>query len=631
MKGKIRFAIFSLICGISFCGQAFAAPRGVIKLNVDATEAARRIFHSRLAIPVEPGALMLLFPKWIPGEHAPSGPVTDLAGLRITAGGRELAWRRDDTDMYVLRCQVPAGTTALEVSFDFLSAPSTATGFSAAASATSQLAVLSWNQLLLYPGGSRSSELQYQVELALPEGWKYGTALPVESSAGSRIRFAAVSLETLIDSPLLCGKHFREVRIGPPGDDRQFIEMACDGEEGLAFPPELKEKYDRLVSEALALFGARHYDTYRFLLTLSDYVTHFGLEHHQSSDDRTAENSLVDADQRLVSSTLMPHEYIHSWNGKYRRPEGMVTADYQQPQKTGLLWVYEGLTHYLEVVLTARSGLMTEGQARDMLAWFANWVQCRKGRSWRPLFDTTVSAQLLYDARKDWAAWRRGVDFYREGVFIWLEADAIIRRQSGGRKSLDDFCQAFFGGGDSPPEVKPYTLEELVSVLNSVAPYDWKPLFGTLVNQVSDQAPLAGLESAGWRLVFRPERSGYLKALENTEKYGDLSASVGIEVKDSGMITDIIPGTAADKAGLAPGTKIVAVNSRRYSLDLLRRATAATVDRGVQLELLVENGDYMSTYKLDYSAGEKYPTLERADSQPDLLSAILAPRTRSGN
>src|SRR5262245_50260642 len=378
--------------------------------------------------------------------------------------------------MFPFHINVLAGASSVDVNVDFLS-NSDAAGFSSAASATAELAFLSWNQLVLYPQGKASDDVQVTAELRLPADWKFGTALPVAKANGSDVQFKTVSLTTLVDSPVLAGRHFREIELSPGATPAHYLDVAADSEEALNAPPQLIEKYKKLVKEAQALFGATHYREYHFLLALSDQIAHFGLEHHESSDDQARENYLTDATSHLAGASLLPHEYVHSWNGKYRRPDGLATRNYEQPMKGDLLWVYEGLTEYLAWVLTARTGLLTAEQSRQMLAASAAVFDNRAGRQWRSLADTAVSAQLLYDARSDWESERRGTDFYDEGMLIWLEADTVIRRQSQGRKSIEDFCRAFYGPPSGPVQVKPYTFENLVQILNGVVSYDWKSFF----------------------------------------------------------------------------------------------------------------------------------------------------------
>ena len=636
----MRFRLLPVVLGLAFIfgvasSTAAFPPAGKsrsVTLDLDASDVVRKILHAKLVIPVRPGPLTLYYPKWIPGEHGPTGPLTDLAGLKLSAGGKSLPWKRDETDLYAFHCEVPRGVSELEASLDFLLPPSTVEGYSSAASATSQMATLNWNQVLLYPAGSPARDILYRASLALPDGWKLGTALPVASSSGRRTVFEPVSLETLVDSPVICGAHFRELVIGKESAIPHFVEMAAESEEALDVPSQTRASYDRLVAEAGALFGARHYRSYRFLFALSDGVAHFGLEHHESSDNRVHERALLDPDLRKAMATLLPHEFVHSWNGKYRRPADIATPDYQQPMRTGLLWVYEGLTQYLGQVLTARSGLWSAEDYRDKLALIAEWAGDHVGRTWRPLEDTAVSAQLLFAARDDWEAWRRGADFYDEATLIWLDADTMIREKTGGTRSLEDFVRAFHGGESGPPKVVPYTFEDVVEGLNRVAPYDWAVFFRERLESTSPRPPLAGLERSGWRLTFAGTPSPVQKASEKRNKQIDLSASLGIVVQKDGTLKDVIPGKAAHRAGVGPGMKLLAVNGRRFPGDspeeVLRAAVAAATRKSTKpLELLLENGEFIRTYSLDYHDGEKYPRLERIPGKEDLLSAILKSRS----
>ncbi len=600
-----------------------------ITLLVDATEAPRKIFHARETIPASAGPLTLVYPKWIPGEHGPTGPITDLAGLKLTAAGKSIQWQRDKVDMYAFHCEVPPGASAIEASFDFLSPASTA-GFSSAASATAQLAVISWNQLLLYPQGAKPAELNFSASLRLPPNWRYGTALPVAKESEVSVEFRPVPMETLIDSPVITGMYLRVVPL-TPNDGLHEIDMASDSAAALEMSPELRLNYQRLVAEAGALFGAHHYQRYHFLLTLSDFVAHFGLEHHESSDDRVAERSIVDPDKRVLMADLLPHEFVHSWNGKYRRPANLTTPDYQQPMETDLVWVYEGLTEYLGSILTARSGLWTAEQYRQHLALIAAGLDHRAGRTWRPLIDTTVAAQLLYEARGDWASWRRGVDFYDEGELIWLEADTIIRQKTNGQRSLDDFCRLFHGGQTGPPTVKTYTFEDVVAALNQVAPQDWRAFLTTRLTSTSPRAPLGGVEGGGWRLVYTDTLPDLLRARQDAAEMIDLNYSMGLTIRSdentqgSAAIIDVIPGLPAAEAGIGPGMKLVAVNGRRWSPEVLREAVRGSKSSQETLDLLVENNSYFKTYRLNYHGGERYPHLERDQGRPDLLTQIIKP------
>jgi predicted metalloprotease with PDZ domain len=624
----------ALLALIVWCAASLAAgdAKPPIRITVDLRDAPRRIFHARLEIPAAPGPLTLVYPKWLPGEHEPSGPIADLAGVKFTAGGKPLAWRRDDVDMYAFHCEVPAAAHSVEVELDYLS-PSGAGSFSTSPAATAQLAVLSWNTLLLYPQGSKSDELIYSAALRLPAGWKFGSALEIAKQSAAEIEFQPVSLTTLIDSPVITGAHFRAIPLTPGETPAHQIDLAGDSAAAVAMSSGLAAQYKQLVADTGALFGARHYRHYDFLLSLSDYIHAFGLEHHQSSDDRVPERTLLDPDLRYIHGGLLPHEFVHSWNGKYRRPAGLATSDFQQPMRGELLWVYEGLTQYLGSVLAARSGLWTPEQYRENLAWVAGYLDRRPGRTWRPLADTAVAAQLLYGARQEWEAWRRGVDFYEESELIWLEADVIIRRESKGRRSLDDFCRRFFGGQSGPPAVVTYTFEDVVTTMNGVTPYDWKGFFRARLDSTSPRAPLGGIEASGWRLVYDENPNEHLRATEETSKITDAQFSLGLILKhdeasrDDGVIEDVIPGTPAALAGIAPGMKLVAVNGRRWRPEVLREALRAAKGSNEPIELLIENAEYFKTYRLDYHDGERYPHLARDRAWPDLLEDILRSRT----
>jgi predicted metalloprotease with PDZ domain len=625
----------SLFSGATvYASTSFAQPQvqAPILIDVDATEAPRKILHAKVTIPVsKTGPLTLLYPKWIPGEHGPTGPITDLAGLRFTAGGKQLAWRRDDVEMYAFHLDVPEGAKSIEVTLDFL-LPAGTDGFSSAASSTANLVVLSWNQVLLYPEGYGSDTLNYTPTLRLPAGWKFGTALRLAASPavsaptnqkGQPISFQKVSLTTLIDSPVIAGSHFRTIRLTESTAPSFQIDMVSDSDAALEMSEDQIANYRQLVVESNALFGAHHYEHYHFLYTLSDNVAHFGLEHHESSDDRVAERTLLDESLKRISADLLPHEFVHSWNGKYRRPAGLATPDYEQPMKGELLWVYEGLTEYLGSILSARSGLRSPEDQLDHLAAIASYLDRYPGRTWRPLIDTTIAAQLLYNAPNSWSAWRRGVDFYDEGELIWLEADTIIRQQTKGARSLDDFCKRFHGPPSTPPEVKPYTFDDVVNTMNEVVPYDWRTFFTTRVNNIEPHAPLSGIVSGGWRLVYNDVQSEYQKAIESANKRYDFSYSLGIRLSGDGGVEDVIPGTPAYEAGLGPGMRIIAVNGRGYDVDHLREALREEKTSRVPLELLVANSSFLKTYRIDYHGGELFPHLERDPERPDLLGQII--------
>jgi predicted metalloprotease with PDZ domain len=605
--------------------QAFAQSPP-IKLNVDASEAARRLLHTTMQFPVAPGKFILLYPQWIPGEHGPTGPIEDLAGIRVTANGKPLTWARDAVSMFEFTIDIPPGVSTIDVAAEFISPPESG-GFSSGSSITSQLAMLSWNQLLLYPKGTPTDQLNYQATLKVPSGWSYGTALPIASESGNQIVFKPSSLTTLIDSPVQTGVNFKTVDLNPDGKLPHYLHIAADSEHATRISDDEVKHYRNLVKETTELFGGSHYRDYHFLYTLSDHVAHFGLEHHESSDDRTDEDSLVDEDHRKIDAGLLPHEYVHSWNGKYRRPAGLATSDYSQPMRGNLLWVYEGLTEYLGEILTPRSGLSTDQEFFDSLADEAAALDNEEGRTWRPLEDTAVAAQVLYSARADYSDLRRSVDYYEEGTLIWLDADVTIRTLSKGKKSLDDFCKLWAGGSDTTdvPTVKPYTFDDVVATLNATQPYDWARFLNERLQSTAPHAPLNGIVNSGYNLVYTAERSDYQKSYEAVRKGISLAYSIGLSLRDTGDILDVHLNSPAYKAGLAPATRVIAVNGREYSGATLRRAIADAVKDPAPIVLIVKDGDYYKTVSIDYHGGEKYPHLVRDKSKPDLLSDIIRP------
>jgi predicted metalloprotease with PDZ domain len=592
-----------------------------VTIAVDATTAPRKIFHATLKIRATPGDLTLYYPKWIPGEHAPDGPVIDLAGLKFFAGGKTLKWRRDLLDGFTIHVDVPAGATEISAELDFLSPATFEGGFSAGSSATDKLAIISWNQVLLYPKGFKSDDINYSASLKLPEGWKFGTPLPVTSQSGNEVHFATVSLTTLVDSPVITGEFLKVVPLAT--DPLTEMDIAADSAAALEAPQQVWDRYKNLVDQTQKLFGAHHYRDYHFLYTLSDHVAHFGLEHHESDDSRVSEHSLVDDTGRKMAAGLLPHEYVHSWNGKFRRPADLATPDYQQPMQDDLLWVYEGLTNYLGEVLTGRSGLRTVNQELDELALTAAALDHLPGREWRNLQDTADAAPQLYFTPRAWESWRRSTDFYAEDTLNWLWADVIIRQQTEGAKSLDDFCHLFHGAPTTGPMVKPYTFDDVVSALNQIAPYDWRAFWTERLTNHGPGAPLGGIEGSGWKVVYDETPSEMATAAMGAYHFVNAEYSLGLELGDDGSVIDTIEDMPAAKAGIGPGMKLIAVNGRRFSAEILRDALKSAKSGTAPIALLVENTEYYKTYNIDYHAGEKYPHLVRDESKPDLLSEIL--------
>lgn len=616
----------ALFCLLSVASAAALAQTSApIEIAADLTDAPRKILRADLRIPVRPGPLTLFFPEWIPGEHAPTGPIEGLAGLFFHANGRELTWKRDEINMYALHLTIPPGATVLQAHVDFL-ATADPEGFSSGACTTPNLAILNWNQVLLYPEGKPARDFLFRPSVNLPEGWKLGTALTADGIDGTTHRFKPVPLNMLVDSPVISGRFFREIVLAPEITPKHFLDLAADGPEDLAITDQQIAAFSNLVRETGALFKARHYDTYHFLLTLSDFVAHFGLEHHQSSDDRAEARTLIDEDFSQVNADLLPHEFTHSWNGKYRRPEGMVTTTYQQPIKGALLWVYEGLTQYLGDVLAARSGIWTDAQFRNYLAASAAEMDHRPGRTWRNLEDTAIAAQTLYAVPEAWQNWRRSTDFYPSGELLWLDVDATIRRLSNNRKSLNDFSALFFGPpGVSDPVLRPYSFDELLKALNQIQPNNWPSFFNTRLLSHAPHAILGGIDGSGYSIEYTPEVNDYIRAVNSSK--GGVTAwySLGFNTGADNTISDVLVGSIAYQAGLGPGMKIVAVNGRQANDDLLRAAIRNSKTGSEPIELIVSNAGWYRVVKLNYHDGERWPHLVRVQSKPDYLEDILRP------
>lgn len=602
------------------------ARSGPIRLEVDASHTARKFLHAHLQFPVRPGPLVLYYPAWLPGEHMPDAPLVNLVGLKFMAGGKTIPWRRDLLDMFALHLEIPPGVSSLDADLDFLlSAPTS--GFSAGASATAFLGVLNWNQVLLYPQGYPVRELTFVASVRLPAGWKFATALPGAKQNGDTVDFPAVALNTLVDSPVLAGQYFRVLQLTPGQNPPHEMDIAADRETDLAMPAEMEAHYRRLVAEAGALFGVRHYRDYHFLISLSDDVAHFGLEHHESSDDRAAAHSLVDDTARLYFADLLPHEYVHSWNGKYRRPVDLATANYQQPMRDDLLWFYEGFTNYLGAVLTARSELWSPEQARESLARTAAMIARSPGRNWRPLQDTADAAPILYDAPFDWSNWRRGTDFYEEGTLLFLDVDATLRRLTNGQKSIDDFCRIFYAGPGGEPALKTYTFDDIVATLNGLAPYDWAGFLRMRLDTTAPPTPIEAIENGGWKLIYNEQPNAVQESADAMNQRTDLGSSIGLILTGDGVVADVIRDGPSFNAGIGPGMKITAVDGKPYSPAEIKNAVAAARSAAAPIQLTVVNGAMTQTCPVAYHGGLQYPHLVRDKTRPDYLSDILRLRT----
>lgn len=605
--------------------SAAAAP-GPVALTVLLPHPSQKIFDVDEVMPVKPGALTLYYPKWIPGDHSPDGPIGELLGLQITAGGKRIAWHRDEVDMFAFHLTVPTGVARIDVRFQL----------PVRNRITPHLMGLEWNGVALYYAGYPSSAQIFQPTLVIPAGWRYASALKTEDGSGGRVTFKPVPFNTLVDSPVIAGQYFREIDVTPSGSSvHRYLDLVGDDAAAIGISAAQIAAYRRLVEQAQALFHSHHYDDYHFLLTLSDYTSKGGLEHHRSSDDRARSGAkmFADAAHFMLDASLLPHEYTHSWNGKFMRPAQLWQPDFERPEHTRMLWVYEGLTVYLGDMLTVRSGLWSPQTWREVVAYRAAAMANRPGREWRPLIDTSVAAQLAYSSPRRWSSWRRGTDFYPEGELLWLAVDMKIRTLSHDRHSIDDFAQRFFGVDNGSFVTHTYTFNDVVRALNAVQPYDWARFLRGWLDGVGQQVPLlSGIEASGWQLAYSDEPGGYEKALENVGE-GELEGkginemfSVGMFLDNAGKVVDVSWDGPAFKAGLAPGMSLMSINGIPYSTQLLRAEIMHAQKDGEALRIQAKDDGTVELYTVHYDGGLKYPHLIRAPGKTDYLEQILAPK-----
>lgn len=612
--------------------EAAAAPAN-ITIEVDAREISRSLLHARLEIPAAPGEFVVWYPKWIPGVHAPAGPVQNLAGLRFeTAKGETVSWRRDDVEMNRFHLIVPAGSDRVIAKLDYICNQPTVNSSGVDCFSNSLLAAINWNTILLYPENASIDEMTASLRLHLPPEWKFGTALatvPGAPAAGglAPIEFAAQTLRHFVDSPLICGQHFRTIEITGKGTPPAFLHLTSEAPSAIAIDDKLISQYKKLVAEALALFGSARFETYHFLVVCSDRVPHNGLEHLASSFNCVEERDLVDEKKRKSwPAYLLPHEFVHSWCGKFRRPAAMMTTNFHTAEQTRLLWIYEGLTQYLGEVLTARSGLLTPPEYLPALANKIDHLMHTSGRQWRPLDDTAAASWLVRARSVSWGHLRRDQDYYNEGLVVWLEADALIRARTDGRKSLDDFCRKFFAADPKQqPVVLPYEFKEVIATLRELADVEWEKFFADRIEKPLEKLGLDFFApNLGYRFQFAAKPSEYLTEREKERKIVSATASLGLIAAEDGAITNVVPGSPADGAGLAPGMTIAGVNSRKFNTQRFKDAIADSVSTR-RVELLMVDGDTFRSIAIQYADGARYLELTRATDHPDVLTNILKP------
>jgi predicted metalloprotease with PDZ domain len=615
-------AIVALALGTLVAMPVLAADMTV---EVDASQVAKRILHSHVHIPVSSTKVELYYPKWIPGDHAPLTHVEAITELVFHAGGKVVPWRRNLTDAFAFELEVPAGTDGIDADFD-IRLPAPGTGGFSVVSAT--MMRMRWGTAFLYPAGRRVQDIAVNATLRVPAGWGYATALPVLGLDNGRIAFQPTNLEALVDAPVLTGLHMLTVDLTPGSAVGHQMAIAAENTADLPTDPEKFRPYARLIDETKALFGSEHYRNYKFLVAASDYTGRgAGFEHGESSDNGVESNYFRKMDEVSGEYELLPHEYAHSWSGKYRRPADLTTNDFQQPAQTDLLWVYEGVTAHLGYVLAARSGLWTADQARDYWAEVAAIASNHSGRTWRSLQDSADAVPITmvqsHGGDYDWQSWVGALDYYEESALVWLEAGAIISQQTGGRRTLDNFMAAFYGGKGGRADIKTYTAADVVASLNQICPYDWDGFFKRRLNSLSADAPLGGLERSGWQLVYDTRPNTFAD-------YDALMYTSGLKPAGSGRIVDVDRNTAAYAAGLIPGMKIVKINGQKWTLDGFRK-TISDAKAGEQMELATEYAGQTQVFKIAAGQGMRYPHLERIPGTADLLSSYLAPHVESGS
>jgi predicted metalloprotease with PDZ domain len=593
---------------------------GTMRLQIDATDVRRGIFNVVQTVPVAgPGRLTLLYPQWLPGNHAPRGPIASIAGLTVTAGNRPLAWRRDPTDVYAIHLDVPAGVREVRIAFQHLSPTAGAQGRIVT---TPNMLNLQWEKMSFYPEGYFVRRIPVQASVTYPEGWRAATSLDVEEQRGGRITYRPVSYETLVDSPVFAGRYYRRERLA----QNVNLNIFADGPGDLAATEEQLAAHRRLVEQSLLAFGARHFDEYEFLLALTDQLGGIGLEHLRSSENSQGRNYFTDWNGGSAGRDLLAHEFSHSWDGKYRRPAGMWTPDYRTPVQNDLLWVYEGQTQFWGNVLSARSGMMPAEDVLSELARAAAYYDLQPGRSWRPLVDTTYDPIIQSRRPQPWGTYMRSEDYYTEGMLIWLEVDARLRQLTGNRRSIDDFARAFYGVRDGDQGVNTYTFDDVVATLNGIAPFDWGAYLRQRVERTGP-APLAWIEAGGYRLVYRDTPSAYFRSRERDRELVDLTYSIGATFSNAGNVTGVQWNSPLFNEGVTVGAQVLAVNGRAWSAAGLRDAIRDAKGGREPIRLTIRKGDEYREVPLRYFDGLRYPALERTGAGPSTLDQLLAPRT----
>ncbi len=597
---------------------------GTLKINVDATDLAHRVFRVHETVPAQAGPLTLLYPQWLPGNHSPTGAIDKLAGLVVKANGKVIPWKRDPLNVYAFHVDVPQGANEVQVEFQFLSAQDVRQG---RVVMTPEMLNLQWNSVSLYPAGYFARQIKAETSVTFPAGWQYGSALEMASRNGDTVTFKPIDYDDLVDSPIFAGKYFKRVDLDPGAKTPVFLNIVADDAKFLEIKPEQLKVHQNLVQQMYKLYGAHHYDHYDFLFSLSDKMSGIGLEHHRSSENGVGTGYFTEWDKSMTMRDLLSHEFNHSWDGKYRRGADLSTPSFNVPMQDSLLWVYEGQTQFWGYVMAARSGLWKQDQAMDMLANVAaTYDRGRPGlQQWRNIQDTTNDPIIAMRRPLPYRNYQMSEDYYSGGQMIWLDVDGKLRDLTSDKRSIDDFAKAFFGVKNGEWDVNTYTFEDVVKTLNDIAPYDWTTY---LRERLDGHGPIiGGFEANGWKLVYNDKPSDVAKAMETRAGGANLTYSLGVSMGKAGDIVDVLWDGPAFKAGLSPGMKVIAVNGKEYSSDAIKDAvTAAAKDKNQPVELLVKNFDEYKTLRVDYHDGLKYPHLERIEGKADRLSELLKAR-----
>jgi len=596
-------------------------PGGTIRLDIDASDTQRGAYRVTETIPLTSGTrnLTLLFPQWLPGNHGPRGPLAELVDVRFLADGKPVTWQRDPVEVFAFHVDLPAGARGLTAKFIHTSPLQTAEG---RVTMTAEMLNLQWEKMSLYPAGHYVRRIRIKPTVTFPKGWTAAAALDGAQSSGDKVSWAETDYETLVDSPIFAGINFRKWSLG----HSVTLNVVADEPELLAVSNENVAKFSSLVEEALAVFGKPAFDRYEFLLALTDRMGGIGLEHLRSSENQMEPKNFIDWEGMDWDRNVLPHEFSHSWNGKYRRPARLWTPDYRQPMQDNLLWVYEGQTQFWGLVLAARSGVQTKDTVLGMLAGQAGLYSDQPGRGWRSVEDTTLDPVFGARKPKPYGSLARGEDYYNEGALIWLEADQVIRSGTGGRKGLDDFARSFFSYDGGGLRAKTYEFDDVVAALNAVYPYDWAAFLHRRIAGTGQPAPVAGIERGGYRLVWRDAPNPFDKARMDDAKNLSLYHSLGVTIDREGMVTGTRWDSPAFNAGVVTGAKIVAVNGRAYDAEKIQQAITAAKGTTKPIELLIKRGDRFIAAQVNYNGGLRWPWLARAGKGTAPLDQLLAPR-----